>query len=262
MLGYLNRLRSRKLDLKHIFSSEDLSSEFNTFKQLLRSLRYELLDILQDSKILLFTSTSEGDGKTLSIISLSFSFAIAGKKILILDANFGNNSLTDNFNAKPMLEEFLSGKSTKKDSVSNTSIEGISIIGCRGGIYSPVEIADYSSMSAKLSDLKSDYDLIFIEGPALNKYSGSKELFSVSEKVAGVFSANKVLEESDKNGIKILKDLGDKFIGAILNNVDLENLEQVYGEVHKNRSSVRKLVKRLVKRKIFGSEKNNDVIVK
>ncbi|MCX6160791.1 MAG: Wzz/FepE/Etk N-terminal domain-containing protein [Ignavibacteriae bacterium] len=262
MLGYLNLLKSKKLDLKHIFSTEDLSYEFDTFKQLLRSLRYELLDVLQDNKILLFTSTSEGDGKTLTIISLSYSFAIAGKKVLILDANFMNNSLTDNFGAKPMLEEFLSGKASKEDSVSSTSIEGISIIGCRGGIYSPIEITDYTSMKAKFHDLAADYDLIFIEGPALNKYSGSKELFSVTEKVAGVFSANKVLEESDKNGIRILKDLDDKFIGAILNNVDLENLEQVYGEMDKKRSGVRKFVKRLVKRKLFADKDIKNIIVK
>lgn len=256
VIGYLNYLKDKTLDLKHIFSVDEATPENDTFKHLLRNLRFEIDNNMNGKKVLLFTSTSEKEGKSFCVISLSYSLALIGKKVLLIDCNFRNNTITRNFNSEPTLEGLFNGSITGKDAVTVSSIKGIDTIGCKHSFNSPFEVAKRNLDVSVFDDLIQSYDYIFIEGPSLNRYSGSKELELVCEKIIGVFSASKVLEEPDKLSVEYLKSLGDKLIGAVLNNLTLENLEQIYGETDKKRSVIRRFVKRILKRSL-SSDKSN-----
>jgi len=94
----------------------------------------------------------------------------------------------------------------------------------------------------------SGYDIVFLEGPSIGKYSDSKELIGVADKVVVLFSANRTIEQADRDVFAYVKNLGDKFAGAILNKVLPENLEQSYGEVQKNRTQFRIKIKQLLMR--------------
>ena len=75
-----------------------------------------------------------------------------------------------------------------------------------------------------LPELKKEFDYIFLEGPPLNDFSDAKELSHYVEGVIAVFSATEIIKQIDKESIKFFRELGDKFIGAILNMVDLKNV--------------------------------------
>lgn len=257
LLGYFNLLTSKKLDLNVLFSSEDLDFVSNTFKELLRTFRYEVMKRMGDLKVILFTSTGSGEGKSLFVSSLAYSLSLTGAKILILDTNFKNNSLTLNFRAKQTLEKFFKNKVSEEDAISKTSIENIDIIGCQGGLYSPSELINNKDARKKLKELEKKYDYILLEGPSLNKYSDSKELANITDRMIGVFSASAVLDDADKNSIKFFKQTGEKYLGSILNKVNMENLEQVYGEVEKKRSRLRRIFKKVVKRNLSRSGDKN-----
>ena len=264
LLGYLNYLKDKTLDLKHIFSAADSSVENDTFKHLLRNLRYEIDSKMNGKKTLLFTSTSEKAGKSFCIISLSYTLALIGKKVLMVDSNFMNNTISRNFQSVPKLNEFFRGSISGKEAVTVSSIKGVDTIGCNVSFDSPFEVAGRSLDAGVFDELKDYYDYIFIEGPSLNRYSGSKELEAVSDKIISVFSATKVLEEPDKLSVEYLKGLNDKFIGAILNNLTLDNLEQIYGEMDRKRSGTRIFVKRILKRRLTTDKSNGKekVIIK
>jgi polysaccharide biosynthesis transport protein len=264
VIGYLNYLKDKTLDLKQIFSINETSVENDTFKHLLRNLRFEIDNKMNGKKILLFTSTSEKEGKSFCIISLSYSLALIGKKVLIIDSNFRNNTITKNFDSQPLLGSFFNGSITGKEAVTVSSIKGIDTIGCKHSYNSPFEVAKRNLDIDIFDEFINLYDYIFIEGPSLNRYSGSKELERISDKIIGVFSASKVLEEPDKLSIEYMKGLKEKFIGAVLNNLTLENLEQIYGETDKKRSGLRRFVKRILKRRLSADKSNGKekVIIK
>ena len=232
LLGYLNLLEEGKIDLNSIFTEStakyDVKAE--TFKELLRIIRYELAQRMNDAKTLLFTSTRAGEGKSLIISCLAYSFAITGKKVLILDTNFKNNTLTKMFKANANLESYLRGELSLSNSVSDTSVANIDIIGCKGGMYSLNEVAPAEMIAKKITEIKENYDYIFLEGTSLNKYSDSKELISYVDKFTAVFSALNTVDEADKNSIAFIGQIETKFMGAMLNKVTMDNLEQVYGE--------------------------------
>ncbi len=253
LLAYFNLLTSQKLDLKSLFSSQNEDFISDVYKELLRTFRYEVMRKMEDSQTLLFTSTGSREGKSLITSALAYSLSLTGVRVLILDTNFKNNSLTQNFITKQTLEKFFKDEITEEEAISNTTIENIDIIGCQGGLYSPSELITSERAKLKFNKLKQSYDYILMEGPSLNRYSDSKELASYTDKIIGVFSASAVLEEADRNSIRFLQQSGEKYIGSILNKVNIENLELVYGEIEKKRSVFRRILKKVARRNLSKS---------
>lgn len=229
LLGCVNQLKSSKVDFEGLFNHTHKNGVMETHKQLLRKLRFEVES--NNAKTFLFTSTKPNEGKSFSIVSLAYSLALSGKKILIVDTNFKNNSLTKLFNAHAGMNNFLVAKFAKgvaiKDQVINhTQVPGIDIIGCDQNNYSPFEILQEDKLEAYLKDVAPNYDYIFMEGAALNTYSDTKELFHYVDKVIAVFSAKSQIKKSDTSSLGFLTSLKEKFAGAVLNKVDMENLDQ------------------------------------
>lgn len=231
LIGYLNQINfiSFNLDvnfidinLENIFHNQTESPQLEQFKQLIRKIRFEIEST--DSKRFLVTSTREKEGKTFLLISLAYSLSLNNKKVLLIDTNFKNNTLTNMLSAKPALEKHFNQSLVKDDIVTKSKLKGIDVIGCYEGNYSPSEVFSQTNFHNLLNDLAQDYDFVFLEGAALNEYSDSKELISSVEKVISVFSTNTTIKEQDKSSIAYLRGLGDKFMGAVLNKVELSNL--------------------------------------
>lgn len=231
LLGYLNQINfiSFNLDvnfidinLENIFHNQTENVQLEQFKQLIRKLRFEIEST--DSKRFLVTSAREREGKTFLLISLAYSLSLNSKRVLLIDTNFKNNTLTNMLSAKPALEKHFNQSLVKEDIITKSKLKGIDVIGCYEGNYSPSEVFSQTNFHNLLNDLAQHYDFIFLEGAALNEYSDSKELISSVEKVISVFSTNIATKEQDKTSIAYLRGLGDKFMGAVLNKVDLNNL--------------------------------------
>lgn len=201
----------------------------NVFRESLRKLRYEVEK--SGKKVFLFTSTKKGQGKTTLIQALSYSLSLSNKKILIIDTNFCNNDLTLQMDGAPSFENLVLSKNydgSVLDKIKQASKEvsdgNVFIIGCEGGDYTPSEVLKGSTILNHLTDLKGEYDYIFLEGPPLNDFTDSKELSMYVESVIAVFSADQIFKQIDKQSLSFFYELKDKFLGAILNKVDLEDV--------------------------------------
>ena len=198
------------------------------YKNNIRKLRYELLK--SPNKIFLITSTQKQAGKTTVIESLAASLLLNKKKILILDLNFGNNTITQKHIPTVLIQdigEVLKYDISLKDQqlLQNTvSIDGLHIIGCREGNFTPSEALYNIDLTRFLKLLKDEFDFILIEGAALNDFADSRELAVYAEEVFTVFSASSPVSQEDNKSIQFIDALGGKNRGAILNNVQLENI--------------------------------------
>jgi polysaccharide biosynthesis transport protein len=240
LLGWINQIDTTGLDLKSLFKAKSKDDATEGFKQFLRKIRFEIES--SGAKVLLVTSTKEGEGKTFIILSLAYSLSLLNKKTLIIDTNFRNNSLTKLLIAQPnfqkMLQQdnqvkLLTGKFNVNDEkengmnnniISRTSDANIDVIGSNIGTESPSEILAGRDFSGMISQLRSRYDYILMEGASLNEYSDSKELLSFTDKVIAVFSADSTLQQIDRESIAFIRSLNDAFLGSILNKVDVKNV--------------------------------------
>jgi uncharacterized protein involved in exopolysaccharide biosynthesis/Mrp family chromosome partitioning ATPase len=210
LLGALNIIHG-KPDLRKLWDVEN-RQKMQHFKELLRSVRFEIDQELKGEKILGITSLAAGEGKTLVAVSLAYSYAAINKKVLLIDGNFDNPAVSKAIQPKQFVEDYFRS-STYIDRDENS----ISVLGNRGGDITLLEINDEKNIRGYIEDLKLRYDIILIDLPALDSLNQSKEWILFSNKVIGVFEANKSITRTQKQYVDYLKHLHHKFAGWVLN---------------------------------------------
>lgn len=231
LLSSINRVDLKKKDVAYYFNTAgDAGRKENEtiFVENLRKLRYEIEN--SGKKIFLFTSNRPKEGKTTIMEALANGLSLSKKKVLLIDSNFSNNTLTRKFEAKPGLEQFsVNGEKNPLEKFWNvtsvTSIPNVDMVGCQEGSYTPSEVLPKNNLLENLRIVSERYDYVFIEGAALNNHADSKELSRYVDGIVTVFSTKSVIRQTDKDSILFLKGTGDKFVGAVLNGVERENLE-------------------------------------
>ena len=140
---------------------------------------------------------------------------------------FGENNMKNKLTSRLIGEANLDKEFETKNANSKSSMfsmENVDILGNRGGMSSPSELFAGKEFRKLLENFTNTYDYIFLEGPALNKYADSKELIEYVDKVITVFSANNSVDAADKKSINYLQKLNGKLMGAVLNKLEMINL--------------------------------------
>lgn len=233
LISTINRADLHKYSIlevlqQRVSDSRDIKKRQNTFRELLRKLRYEIE--ASGKSIFLFTSTEANQGKTTLVQAVAYSLSLSNKRVLVIDTNFCNNDLTVQLEAKPTLEKFSIAPEDftiekVRELVTTYSIDNIEVFGCQGGDYTPSEILPKNHLLNYLPHLKEYYDYILMEGAPLNDYTDSRELAEYAERVVAIFSSDAVVKQSDKESIQFLTSLDDKLLGAVLNKISEDYLE-------------------------------------
>jgi len=218
VLGHLNLINASTLDLKQLWSSSNESVQMVKFKDLLRSIRFEIDQELGENKILVINSMRKQEGKTLFALSLSYAYTMINKKVLLIDGNFINPGISKAINSSTFINDYLNGK-IKNFGKDNESL--VSVLGNPGGDTSLLEITSKEIIRERLNRLKADFDVIIIEASSLDTLNKSKEWVLFADKVLTIFEANQNITIAKKQYIDYLNTTNGKFIGWILNKVTI-----------------------------------------
>jgi len=217
LLGSLNTIGGPEPDLRKLWDVEN-RQWMQQYKELLRSVRFEIDQELKGEKILGITSLTEGEGKTLLAASLAYSYSAINKKVLLIDGNFNNPTISRNILLKIYVEDYFRNSSYIEKSKNN-----ISILGNRGEDITLLEITDERNIQNEFDKFKSMYDIIIIDLPPLDSLNKAKEWILFTNKTVAVFEANKNISRSQDQDIAYLKNLNTKFAGWVLNKAVINN---------------------------------------
>lgn len=197
------------------------------FKNNIRKLRYELLNA--GKQVFLFTSTQANTGKSVIIEALATSLLLSKKKVLIIDMNFSNNSLTRQFNTDVFIQDVAfklnyAIPASQLNIADKTTQEGLYIIGCKEANITPAEALHNINMVEFFEYLKPTFDYVLIEGASLNNYADSREIAKNVEGIFTVFSADTSIQLVDQESLRFIADMKGKNHGVILNKVLTENI--------------------------------------
>ncbi len=234
--GIIPKLKKTKLNGDLVLHGGDKQSQ-KRINEEVRKIRFEVDS--HKARVLLVTSIKNGQGKSFFIVALAYSLSLLKKRILIIDTNLRNNTLTkmliaqgdiklllDNFSkTTKLLEAHATGSAEGNQSfdynlISKTPNNFIDIIGNKKSQMSPSELIPGADFKVLLEWLKVQYDYIIMEGPALNNFSDSKELTAFAELIIPVFSADSTVNGDDTEALNYLKSLQRKLGPAVLNNVE------------------------------------------
>lgn len=246
LLGMVNRVDIKTFNVKNYFNQPSTDEKVETFKSLLRKLRYEVESL--NAQIILFTSLKKREGKTFVILSVAYALSLIEKRVLIIDTNFKNNSLSkilnptgekyqtiDSKKARHLLTVGAGGKGEEPKTeqfdeaiynlITPTSFNNVFIITNSGGSDSPAEIFSGKNFKNLVAAYSDSFDYIFMEGASVNDYSDTKELIEHVDRVVAVFAAGSSIKSIDKRSIAFLKSIKEKLGGAVLNSIEGKDLK-------------------------------------
>jgi len=235
LLGYVNSVSVCRMNLQTLFAQSQEKGNLELFKEHLRKLRMAME--ASGQKSFLFVSPKEQEGKSFLIVLLAYALSLNNKRVLIIDTNFKNNTLSG-FKTKDFIEISTTGSFNQSRNIApareqrtlrptvggDPQLKKIDIIGNKGGNQSPSEVLAGKDFRKVMAQYAAKYDFILLEAAAMNKFADARELMVFVDKVIAVFSSKAAITNADRETLEFLQNLNGKVLGGILNNVDLKNL--------------------------------------
>ena len=224
-IATVTRINTKKFSLLRLFGNEALPKAPQRWIEGIRSLRYSVEQ--SGKKIIQVTSLDAQAGKSTVVAGLAKSFARANERVLLLDLNFKNNTLSAYSNVDAHAHPFeLNYDPSKMPSASAWfELDGMDIVGNMGGFRSLAEVLSTSDFHSKLNLLVEDYDHILIESAALNLYADSRELAAYVDSILCVLDADSKVDAAGRESMAWLEAQGPRFAGYVLNRVEHKMLK-------------------------------------
>lgn len=212
VLGALKTVKGSGVDIKDIWQA-NAGKDALRLRNELRAIRFEIDQEMGDAKLLTITSLTEEEGKTFFAINLAYAYAMANKRVLLVDGNFANPSITSIAKPSYLLEDYLT-KGTALPVLGNNSVQ---VLGNRGGDTSLMEVAPKADVITKLNELQDKFDIIIVEAAALSQADKAKEWLQLTGKAVAVYERGKTITEAKKANVAYLTGMGKAFAGWVLN---------------------------------------------
>lgn len=256
VFGIIPVLEDDELDIPGMFAQSSSNLTIKATLSLVRHLRSNILPYAEGRRLII-SSTQPKTGKTFLSILLSYALAQTSRKVLIVDANMLSNKLTQTFQSEPMFERYLRGEVNLEQAISPTSHENIYVLGCDISNLTINEIAPKAQLEVAFERLIDGFDSVIIDSTMLVKHNNTRELLPFADSIILSFAAGEVVNGLDRELVVELNDAPISFEGCILNKVDLNQIEDVYGELNKKRSYPRRVFKQIIRGNIKGAFRLN-----
>lgn len=178
----------------------------------------------RDLKVITLTSAQPGEGKSTTSVNLAISFARAGFRTLLIDADTRNSVMSGTFKSNERyqgLTSFLSGNAELSDVICDTSIDNLMIIPAGQVPPNPTSLIQNDNFKAMVETVRGLYDYVIIDTPPLGLVIDAAILAHHSDA-----SLLAVKAGADKRRIvtklkEQLEQSGSVFLGVILNKYDI-----------------------------------------
>ena len=187
-----------------------------------RSIRVQISHANGGSRgTLLVTSPAPRDGKSMVSANLAISYAAAGFRTILVDADVRRGHAQEMFSVarSPGLTDYLSNQADLASVQQATSVDNLTMI-ARGGAsaFNP-EMLDAKVMDELLAALRSEYDVVVLDAPPLAAGADVLVLGKRSDKVVIVLRAGETDSQLARTKLDLIGNVNLPIVGAVLNAV-------------------------------------------
>lgn len=200
--------------------------------EMFRTLRTNLQFMGNTRKIqtVLITSTLPGEGKSWTTANLAVTFAQAGKKVIIVDADLRKGRQFSIFNvvARPGLSNYLSGVVNEgevydandiRSFIRETDIEDLYVIPAGDVPPNPSELLINSKMNQLLLDLKEQFDIVIFDAPPSLLVTDATILARMVDTTMIVVAHQETKMDNLNKVQKAIKNVGGNIAGVVINKI-------------------------------------------
>lgn len=224
----LNKKGQTKQDSGFMNQRRQILSEQSPFamKEAYRTLRTNIRFALRGEgcKKFCITSSSQGEGKSISMLNLAITFAETGHKVLLIDADMRrpaiNRLLVEK--ATPGLSNVLAGLTDEAEVLRKDIRPNLDVIFSGDIPPNPAELLDSDRMKQMLEKLSKRYDYILVDTPPVNVVSDACVVANMLDGALLLARQGRSRKESLKRAVNNLNLAGVKLLGCIFNGVPHE----------------------------------------
>jgi len=211
------------------------------FSEAFRALRTNVLFSTADdgARSLVVTSTGPGEGKSLVSSNLAVSLAQAGQRVLLIDADMRKPKAHEIFRMKqePGLSNVMVGSAKASEAVRKTNVPGLWVIMAGRIPPNPAELLGSQRFKDFMSSLRSHFDWIIVDSPPIMAVTDASLIAHNATGVVFVIGAEMTSRHAAKQALDQLEQANARFVGAVLNRVDLHRNSYYYSQYYRREYS-------------------------
>jgi capsular exopolysaccharide synthesis family protein len=193
----------------------------------LRSVRSAVLlgDQGRRKQVLLMTSAVPGDGKTTFSVNFAITLAIAGHRVLLVDADLRRGDTHNFFNhaRDPGLADVLLGQQHWSDVIQETPVKTLDVIHSGHLPPNPGELLISPITRAFVEEAKRTYDFVLFDCPPLTTIDDSFALVGLVDGLIFVVRSGQTSMRFAKAALDAVRKREATILGFVLNGIKSDN---------------------------------------
>lgn len=204
-----------------------------------RTLRTNLQFLMRktDGKVIMFTSTTSGEGKTFVSANFAVSLAVLGKKVLMMGVDIRRPRLAEVFNINPKAEGITSYLCADEKDVAmlddfiipSTEVHNLYLLPAGIVPPNPAELLSSPNLDVALSYLSKKFDYVVMDTAPVGLVTDSLILSRVADAVVYVSR----VDHTDKSAFEFLNSLVQeeklRNVSIVVNAEDMDKRKRGYG---------------------------------
>lgn len=183
-------------------------------------------------KVVVITSSLQGEGKSMTAVNLAISYAMTDCRVLLIDCDMRRPKLARllHMGSKVGMSNLLMDPSLLDKAILKTETAGLDVILSGSIPPNPSELLASSRMQTLMEELKTRYDYIFIDSPPVNMVTDAVVLAPNSDGVLFLVRANQSERGAVTRALDQLEYAKAKVLGFVLNGLERERSYYGYGK--------------------------------
>lgn len=221
---------------KELIVQKDPKSPVSEVFRTLRT-NIQFMSTAKKLQTILITSTLPGEGKSYVASNLAVTFAQAGKKVILIDADMRKGRLYSIFEVSPRpgLSNYLSGIDRDEGEepdiakyIQPTEVNNLLLIPAGNIPPNPSELLISPQMNNLIEELKEVCDIIIIDGTPCELVTDSVILSRIVDSTVVVTASKETKKDSLARVISNIQNVGGKLAGVVVNKIPISTKK--YGE--------------------------------
>jgi polysaccharide biosynthesis transport protein len=207
------------------------------FSESFRAVRTNVLFASADEggRSIVVTSTAPGEGKTIVAANLAIALAQAGQRVALVDADMRKPRVHSVFRKSqaPGLSNVLVGNAKASESLKQTTVPNLHILPAGVTPPDPAELLGSRRYRDFLASLTAHFDWVVIDTPPVMAVTDSSVVGHLVTGVVFVVGAEMTSRHVAQRALEQLEQARAKFIGVVLNRVDLKHNAYYYSQYYR-----------------------------
>lgn len=225
----------RSVRLFQLLTEKSDFSTIEAYKITRTNLMFKLMNDC-DKKTVVFTSAQAHEGKTTVCINLAVTFAQAGSRILIVDADMRCPSIHRYLKTQssPGLSDKIGGFAEDKACVYRTVVDNLFVMPAGSLPPNPAELLLSNRMDSFLKVFTNSFDYVFIDAPPVGLLTDAAIIGSKCDGVVFVCRQRYSNKTQIRKSLEALNQVGANLFGFVLNDSSDASKNRRSGKYYKN----------------------------